>query len=149
MKPLKIIATIALFTMTYLSQAQEIKPDEVKKVMERVADWQIAHFTDLYSGYEEPHHPLDWTNGALYVGMVKWAAIADDEKYYNWLAAIGEKYEWKLHFRKYFADDHTVGQMYLELYRTNQRAVQLYHASSRENFIKVEYPVSPGPLELV
>ncbi len=120
MKIVKTIVVLTVFVMTYLSHAQEIKPPEVKKIMERVADWQIAHFTDLYSGYEEPHHPLDWTNGALYVGMIKWAAIADDEKYYNWLADIGEKYEWKLHFRKYFADDHTVGQMYLELYRKYQ-----------------------------
>lgn len=31
--------------------------------MELVAEWQIVHFTDLYSGHKEPHHPLDRTNG--------------------------------------------------------------------------------------
>jgi rhamnogalacturonyl hydrolase YesR len=117
MKTLKITTAFVLFAITGPSHAQEINPAEVKKIMEQVADWQIAHFTDLYSGHQEPHHPLDWTNGALYVGMVKWAAMADNETYYNWLQEIGDKSEWKLHSRKYHADDHTVGQMYLELYR--------------------------------
>jgi rhamnogalacturonyl hydrolase YesR len=81
-----------------------------------VADWQIAHYRDAYTR-EEPHHPLDWTNGALYVGIVKWAAMAENDNYYEWLKEIGEANEWKLHRRLYHADDHTVGQMYIELYR--------------------------------
>ena len=158
MKVLKILMGVALFIITPLSQAQEIKPADVKKVMEKVADWQIAHFDDLYSGNKKPHHPLDWTNGALYIGMVKWAAMADDDKYYNWLKEIGENNEWKLHRRKYHADDHTVGQLYIELYRkykdesydrTNERAVQFYTVPSCTNIIRVEVPLSPIPLELV
>lgn len=117
MKALKTIMILAICTIATLSSAQEIKPAEVKKVMEKVADWQIEHFSDLYSGRNKPHHPLDWTNGALYVGMVKWAAMAEDDKYYNWLKEIGEKEEWKLYRRKYHADDHTVGQLYVDLYR--------------------------------
>lgn len=85
--------------------------------MQKVADWQIEHFRDSYSGNTKPHHPLAWTNGALYIGMIKWAGMADDKKYYEWLKAIGEKQKWKLHKRTYHADDHTVGQLYLELYR--------------------------------
>ena len=98
--------------------AQDIKPDDVKRDMKRVADWQIENFDKMkpFTG-KESHHPLDWTNGALYVGMVKWAAMAGSEQYYEWLKSIGEEHEWKLHRRKYHADDHTVGQMYLELYR--------------------------------
>ncbi|ALJ05224.1 glycosyl hydrolase family 88 [Pseudalgibacter alginicilyticus] len=118
MKNLKTFITglIALLVLN-ISQAQEIKPSEVKKVMKRVADWQIEHFRDTYSNKKEPHHPLDWTNGALYTGMIKWAAMADDDTYYNWLKHIGETNNWNLYKRKYHADDHTVGQMYIELYR--------------------------------
>ncbi len=97
--------------------AEEIKPEAVKKVMKRVADWQIAHFKDPYSGEEKPHHELHWANAALYNGMAKWAAMADDESYYSWLKQIGENNGWKLHERLYHADDHAVGQMYVELYR--------------------------------
>ncbi|TQV78822.1 hypothetical protein FKG94_12430 [Exilibacterium tricleocarpae] len=39
--------------------------------LQRVADWQIAHFRDTYGGRDEPHHIRDWTNSALYVGMLK------------------------------------------------------------------------------
>lgn len=117
MKHLKIVTLLLVFSISTVLQAQDIKPAEVKEVMEKVADWQIEHFSDSYSGRKSAHHPLDWTNGALYVGMVKWAAMAESDKYYNWLMEIGNENNWLLHKRKYHADDHTVGQMYLELYR--------------------------------
>jgi unsaturated rhamnogalacturonyl hydrolase len=78
---------------------------------------------------------MDWTNGELYVGMVKGAAMADDDKYYNWLKEIGEKHEWKLHRRKYHADDHTVGQLYVELYRKYMDENMLEPTKEQFNFI--------------
>lgn len=63
MNSLKIIVIFVLYAVTSPSQTQEIKPSSVKKTMELVAEWQIVHFTDLYSGHKEPHHPLDRTNG--------------------------------------------------------------------------------------
>jgi rhamnogalacturonyl hydrolase YesR len=135
MKFLKIIMVLAAFAMAPLSQAQEIKPAEVKKIMKKVADRQIEHYRDTYSGHEKPHHPLDWTNGALYVGMVKWAAMADNDKYYEWLKGIGEKHEWKLHRRKYHADDHTVGQMYVELYHKYKDEKMIEPTKEHFNFI--------------
>ena len=41
---------------------------EVKEKMKQVADWQISNPNTAHE-----HHDLDWTNGALYVGMVDWA----------------------------------------------------------------------------
>jgi len=105
-----------MLSLNLISSAQQTKPEEVKKVMKRVANWQIKHFDQAYSN-PKPHHPLGWHNGALYVGMAKWAGIADDDTYYEWLKSIGEEYKWQLHERKYHADDHAVGQMYCELYR--------------------------------
>lgn len=114
MKNLSLLLVLVLLNVH--SFAQLIKPEEVKKEMKRVADWQIEHFTDNYSR-DKPHHPLDWTNGALYVGMVKWADMADDNTYWEWMKKIGEDNNWMLYKRQYHADDHTVGQMYCELYR--------------------------------
>ena len=125
--------------------------------MEKVADWQIDHYRDAYSR-ERVHHPLDWTNGALYVGMVKWAAMAESDKYYTWLKEVGEKHEWLLHKRKYHADDHTVGQMYIELYRKygDEKMIQptkdhfeflMMHPA--QGVIKLENSLSSGSLELV
>lgn len=135
MKNISKIIAIVVFTMTTWSQAQEIEPAEVKQVMKKVADWQIDHFDGLYSGHDKPHHPLDWTNGALYVGMVKWAPMAGTDKYYDWLKKIGEENEWKLHRRKYHADDHTVGQMYIELYRKYKDEKMIEPTKEQFNFI--------------
>lgn len=131
----KIFKILVMLLFSTLSQAQEINPNEVKNIMEKVADWQIVHFQDLYSGYNEPHHPLDWTNGALYIGMVKWAEIASSDKYYNWLKDIGNKYNWQLYDRKYHADDHTVGQLYIELYRKFKDEKMIEPTKKQFNFI--------------
>ncbi|MCP4977838.1 MAG: glycoside hydrolase family 88 protein [Maribacter sp.] len=135
MKKAGLLLAFLVFGVVSTSYGQKINPIEVKKVMKQVADWQIAHYSDLYSGREKPHHPLDWTNGALYVGMVKWAAMADDDSYYYWLKDIGEKHDWKLHYRKYHADDHTVGQMYIELYRKFKDEKMLGPTKEQFNFI--------------
>lgn len=116
MNRLKITVVVAAVLLCTTASAQLIKPEEVKENMKRVADWQIEHFNEPYT-LDKPHHPLDWTNAALYVGMVKWAEIANDDAYFEWLKNIGKKQEWKLWERTYHADDHTVGQMYCELYR--------------------------------
>ncbi|MCJ7448749.1 MAG: glycoside hydrolase family 88 protein [Bacteroidales bacterium] len=87
---------------------------DIKTVLKAVADWQIK--TPL------THHLADWTNAALYAGMVEWAGIAGDDSYYDWLRGIAEKNSWTYYIhdnplRRYHADDYCVGQMYIELYR--------------------------------
>lgn len=109
------LVLILIVSSTYCF-GQTINPKEVKSTMKKVADWQILHINDQYSR-DKHHHPLHWTKAALYVGMVKWAKMAEDDTYYNWLKGIGRQNEWQLHERKYHADDHAVGRMYAELYR--------------------------------
>ena len=132
-----LIVILAIFAFSNIITAQEIKPQAVKEIMEKVADWQIEHFRDTYSGRDKPHHPLHWTNGALYVGMVKWAAMADTDKYYGWLKNIGEDNEWILYERKYHADDHTVGQLYIELYRKYKDEKMIEPTMEQLNFIRM------------
>ena len=87
---------------------------DVRTVLKVVADWQVN--TPLN------HEPGDWTNGALYAGMVEYAGIAGNESYYKWLRGIADKLNWTyfIHnnpLRRYHADDYCVGQTYIELYR--------------------------------
>jgi unsaturated rhamnogalacturonyl hydrolase len=87
---------------------------DVKTVLKAVADWQIN--TPL------KHEPGDWTNGALYAGMVDWAGISGSDTYYDWLRGLSDKMKWTyfIHgnpLRRYHADDYCVGQMYVEMYR--------------------------------
>ena len=92
----------------------EITKEAVRNVMLAVADWQIDNFASV------KHHPLDWTNGALYKGMMEWAKIASDGKYLNWLLDIGKRYAWQPYNRMYHADDIVVSQMYLEMYKLHK-----------------------------
>ena len=61
--------------------------------------------------------------------------MADDDKYYNWLKKIGEDNDWKLYRRQYHADDHTVGQMYIELYRKFNDEKMIEPTKEQFNFI--------------
>jgi unsaturated rhamnogalacturonyl hydrolase len=84
------------------------KPTAVLAVMERVADWQLAN--------PSRHPTTDWTQGAGCAGFMALAEISSDAKYREAMRAIGETNGWKLGGKKYFADDHAIGQTYLELY---------------------------------
>ena len=64
----------------------DMNKKDIKTVLKAVADWQIK--TPL------THEPADWTNAALYAGMVEWAGIAGNDSYYEWLKGIGEKTGW-------------------------------------------------------
>lgn len=84
---------------------------QVLALMERVADWQIAHQSGV------THHDLDWTNATLYIGLAELASISKDPRYEQWLMDIGRKYRWQPHYDMYLADDIAVSQMYLDLYK--------------------------------
>ena len=85
-------------------------------VMKRVADWQIANPNN---GAE--HDDLDWTHAALYMGMIDWAEIAEQEDgndtYYKWLLKIGRKNHFQVGKWMYHADFIAVGQPFIDLYK--------------------------------
>ena len=68
----KLLLTLAL-CMGYLctTVAQTFVKTEVKQSMRRVADWQIAHYNKAIYG------DLNWVNATFYLGLVHWAAIAE------------------------------------------------------------------------
>jgi unsaturated rhamnogalacturonyl hydrolase len=123
MKITKGILTAVLLIMTCQAYPQDqttpafktdLTKNDIKTVLKAVADWQVR--TPL------THDPGDWTNGALYSGMVEWASIAGNDSYYEWLKGISEKLNWTYYIhtnplRKYHADDYCVGQTYIVLYR--------------------------------
>ena len=90
------------------SPSRRITPVDVLAVMERVADWQLAH--------PSAHSATDWTQGAGYTGMMALAGISGDPKYRDALLAMGETNGWKPGPRMYNADDLAVGQAYAGLY---------------------------------
>ncbi len=55
----------------------------VDAIGDRVADWQIANLDDLSYIRTQPSHDDEnrkgWQHGALYVGMMNWAALPGNE----------------------------------------------------------------------
>ena len=66
---------------------------EVWQSMKRVADWQIAHMGEV------SHSELNWVNATFYLGVSRWAAVAEqvnqDDSYYKWLMRLGRRNYWQ------------------------------------------------------
>lgn len=90
-------------------QPEATDKDFILHIGDKVTQWQIDHQSDVV------HHDLDWTNGAWYRGLARWAKVTDNETYYNFLKRQGEKNNWKVYYRLHHADDICVAQTYLEL----------------------------------
>ena len=80
-----IISSLSVYSQENSTSAfkSDLNKPDVTKVLKAVADWQVR--TPL------THDLADWTNAALYAGMVEWAGIAGDNSYYEWLKGIAEK----------------------------------------------------------
>ena len=130
-----------------MAQAVQPKKKEVMAIMEKVADWQITHLRDDIGRENKTDNRLNaWTYGALYIGMEKWAAMAPSDSYYQFLLGIAEENHWDLGIDKYHADEQTIGQLYLQLYRKYQKPEMLTKTLARTRWIK-EHP-SQQPMRL-
>ena len=110
-KRLLLIIFISSISATLTAQtAAPVK--DIYKTMKKVADWQIHELETKPWKYPA----TDWTNGALYTGMMAWAKMANDEKYVLWLKSIGDSLKWQGGPERFFADDYCVGQTYAELF---------------------------------
>lgn len=113
MKFLKLCFLLLLASVYSSSFAQSnLKPDSIFHIMKKTADWQWKDLAE--NGWKTPK--TDWTNGAMYAGMMAWANIANDNTYYNKLIQVGEDNKWGLGPERFFADDYCVGQTYSQLY---------------------------------
>lgn len=113
---MKKIFTLLLLSIGCSLSAQQpfsanMDKADITKVCNAVSDWQITHHAQV------KHHPLDWTNGALYRGMTEWGKVSGNESCYDFVRAVGEKYNWNMWDRAYHADDICVGQAFIEMYR--------------------------------
>jgi unsaturated rhamnogalacturonyl hydrolase len=80
----------------------------VLATMERVGDWQLAH--------PSKHPADDWTQGTGYVGLTALGNLSSSPRFLAAMEKMGESNGWKLGPRRYHADDHCVGQTYLDLF---------------------------------
>jgi beta-galactosidase len=87
-------------------------------LIERVADWQLAHINDRTNYASERHaDPRGWIQGAFWVGLTAVAERSSSPRFADAIIAHGAQNEWQLGERLMHADDHVIGQSYLWAYR--------------------------------
>ena len=89
------------------SPAAPLTKSAVLALAERVADWQLAN--------RSSDHPLHWTQGAGYTGMMALASISSSPRFSEAMLKMARDNKWQLGGRIYHADDHVVGQTYVDL----------------------------------
>jgi unsaturated rhamnogalacturonyl hydrolase len=106
-----------------------MQPEQTKSIMAKVANWQLEH--------PSKHSTAHWTHGALFAGISAWAQMADDDKYIKALLEFGEKNNWQPNndVSLYHADNHCVGQMYLEMYSRFKEPKMLKGIKDRFDYI--------------
>ena len=86
-----------------------LKKKDVAHAIRKVADWQLNRVKGNYL--------QDWTLAALYAGFMAVPTEVNGTTYQDAMRAMGKEFQWQLGPRKDFADDHAIGQAYLELYQ--------------------------------
>ncbi|MBF0574668.1 glycoside hydrolase family 105 protein [Dysgonomonas sp. GY617] len=159
------INTFVCFIITYLfislnsdCEAQSITeiPDKqtLQTTLDKVADWQVNHFTYSKVGSAGYLHDFGidaWTNATLYLGLAEWAAMLDDgKKYYTWLTQIGDENDWQIpsnfkdmpKYKLYHADELCIGQFYLNMYSVFKKKEMMEATINRVNWIMSNPPNS-------
>ena len=89
--------------------------DSTKAVMRKVHDWQVAHPTSAAKPVTDSHGNRGWVQGAFLTGVMEASRATGDAAYLDYARRTAEANSWKLGPRPDHADDHIVGQTYLEL----------------------------------
>jgi unsaturated rhamnogalacturonyl hydrolase len=116
-----------------------VKSADVLAMMQKVADWQLAH--------PGPEPPLRWTQAALYTGMMALGDLSAETRYREAMMAVGRAGAWQTGERPYHADDYCVGQMYCEMYMLHRDPAMI--APLRERFDYILAHPSPGAVEVI
>jgi len=138
---------ISLFFTLILSQivnSQDnndnlFKSKNIKKTMTKAAYWQLGN---------PKHEQWDWTNGAFYAGISAAYKTTGDKKLLNAMLAMGEKNAWKPGPRLQHADDHVIGQTYLDLYRLTGDEKMLKPLQSQMD-VFLQTPWTPKGIETI
>ena len=138
--------TIELLVVFFAANAFALNKAEVRKDMKRVADWQIATFEESVqkvTQWKDAYAKDEWTQGAMYVGMVEWAKLSKKNKYWNFLKGVGEELQWKPAKKIFFGDDICVNRMYLELYKKYKKPEMIAPTIERLQYIMKHLPEVP------
>ena len=107
---LKVATLMAALGTAAISTADAA---ETLALMEKVADWQLAHLEPVESikvMREETRSPRSWQQGAFYAGLTALAERSRSPRFRDAVLAHGRSTNWQLGERRYNEDYHVVGQ---------------------------------------
>lgn len=102
-----------------------------------VADWMTAN--------PKPHNKLDWTYGAFYAGIAALGLSDPALPYLGQIRELGKASGWTPLTRTYHADDHCIGQSWLELAAFENNPV--YAERLRQTYDYILANPHKGPLD--
>lgn len=162
MKTKTLWAVLPLMLLCFTASAKtSLQRQQVMEVMARVADWQIQNFDTplrLTTQDNRSEADLDWTCGALYIGMYDWAELSQQTtgttKYFDWLKSIGDRNKWHVGSNVYHADHICVAQTWLRMaarYKDGQmagpsleRAKQVLENPATQYGLNYDWRTNPG-----
>lgn len=86
-----------------------------RTVMRKIFDWQVAHPTTAQYALTDSKGDRGWVHGAFLTGVMEASRATGDAAYLDYARKSAERNGWQLGPRPDHADDHIVGQTYLEL----------------------------------
>ena len=107
--------TGAILLCLCVPQARAAQQKEILHLMERVADWELAHPESRNFPLTNPADTksLGWVMGAFYTGLTALADRSTDPRYVDAIVALGEQNNWALGPRPFHADDYEVAQSWI------------------------------------
>jgi len=111
---------------------------ELAKAMKLVADWQLGRLP------QQPQY--DWTFAALYAGFMGVPDEVAGDKYKKAMEEVGNGLNWQPGPRQLHADDHAVGQMYVEQYLLHKDPKMLEPIKARMDEVIAHGDEAPKPL---
>ncbi|MBZ9613849.1 glycoside hydrolase family 88/105 protein [Rheinheimera maricola] len=114
-----------------LSYSSELTSEAIIQVANQVADWQLAQY-DIRSNQMRVEDrasalPQGWIYATLHIGLSAWALASENEIYNQTVRNISAVNDWQLGPRVYHADDHAIGQVYMDLYRQYKNPNMIRH----------------------
>lgn len=132
------LAVLALLAAGAAHAEPSLRRQDVITQAERVADWQIAHLSDV-SVIRKPDggqgDPRGWVQASFYLALTVLADRSGAPRYRDAVLANGRGMRWRLGDRPYHADDQLAGASYLWAARHGAGPAALAGVRKRLDFV--------------
>ena len=108
---------------------------DIAQVADAVYNWQMREYQRNRSVCDQ-----HWVSGVLYTGLFDWADYSGNEEYMKFLKGIFSRYYWQVGERMYHADDHCIGQTYLDMYMKYRGKNMLIPTKARIDWVIANPP---------